>query len=51
MAKPTVLWNAPNFSELMAIELVWAQEKKAYVGASLRGACSMVALARDARQG
>ena len=45
-----VLWNAPNFPELMAIELVWAQEK-AYVGTAWRGARGMAALARDAHQG
>ena len=45
-----ILWNAPNFPELMPIELVWAQAK-AYVGAAWTGTRNMAVLAHDVHMG
>lgn len=45
-----ILWNAPNFPELMPIEFVWAQAK-AYAGAAWTGRRSMVKLAEDVHTG
>ena len=45
-----ILWNAPNFPELMPIEFVWAQAK-AYVGAAWTGRRSMAVLAHDVHMG
>jgi hypothetical protein len=45
-----ILWNAPNFPELMPIELVWAQAT-AYAGAAWTGRRSMATLAHDVHTG
>jgi hypothetical protein len=45
-----ILWNAPNFPELMPIEFVWAQAK-AYAGAAWTGRRNMATLAEDVHTG
>lgn len=45
-----ILWNAPNFPELMPIELVWAASK-AFTAVAWTGKRNMVRLAADVHQG